>query len=83
MAKRIEIEPGQVFRETGTGFLGRNAMDWVVTDIFTGVDGLRYARLTADGQPSIGKTLSVSVLGDKRRFAPVLRSNPERAGEIR
>jgi hypothetical protein len=41
---------------------------WVVGDIFTSTDSLRYARLINVSDPTLMKTLSVEVLADRRRY---------------
>jgi hypothetical protein len=59
---------GQCYREKRSGFLGRNGPVWSVVKVFTGTDGLQYARLVCEADPSLEKSISTAALADKRRF---------------
>jgi len=41
---------------------------WVVEDLFIASDGMPYAKLAAEADPSLSKTLSIAALIDRRRF---------------
>jgi hypothetical protein len=43
----------------------------VVEDLFTASDAMPYAKLAAEADPSLRKTLSIAALIDRRRFLPV------------
>jgi hypothetical protein len=62
---------GQRYRHVGTVF--RNAV-WVLSDIFTGRDGIEHARLTSAYDSSQSKTVALSVIADTRRFTLVENS---------
>ena len=62
------VDAGQRYRETRPGFLGRTGPVWSVVNVFTGTDGLQYARLVSEADPSLEKSISAAVLADKRRF---------------
>jgi len=64
------IKPGQRFREAQAALFGRPAPEWAVQDVFTGGDGVTYARIALVSDPSNSKTLSISVLSDRHRFVP-------------
>ena len=69
MAKPRLIESHQRYREVGSGYLGKVPRVWVIEETFTKeADGLAYALLTCEHDPSMRKTLSVAALGDRRRF---------------
>jgi hypothetical protein len=40
-------------------------------NVFTGTDGVRYARLVCEAEPSLEKSISTAILADKRRFLNV------------
>jgi hypothetical protein len=42
----------------------------VVEDLFTASDAMPYAKLVAEADPSLSKTLSIAALIDRRRFLP-------------
>ncbi|MDB5410497.1 MAG: hypothetical protein JWL84_5409 [Rhodospirillales bacterium] len=65
---RTDVQIGQRYRAVGTSFLGSPTGVWVVGDIFTSTDSLRYARLVNVPDPTLKKTLAIEVLGDRRRF---------------
>lgn len=64
------IKPGQQFRDVQARLFGRVGSEWIVQSIFLGIDGLWHARIFLASDPSHTKTLSTSVLTDRRRFAP-------------
>ena len=70
MAEAWIIEKGQRFRDVQLRLWGNKARIWVVEAVFVGADGLEHARLSCADEPSLCKTLSTSVLRDKRRFEP-------------
>ena len=65
---RTDVQIGQRYRAVGTSFLGSPTGVWVVGDIFTSTDSLRYARLVNVPDPTLMKTLAVEVLTDRRRY---------------
>lgn len=67
MARR-EIRIGQIYQPTEATFLGTRTLVWTVTALYTGTDGLAYARLVNAADPTMTKTLGVDVLADPRRF---------------
>lgn len=71
MAPSPPIVPGQRFRDMQPGLFGHLGLEWVVQDVFVGTDDLWYARVGRASDLTERKTLSVAVLGDRRRFAPV------------
>jgi hypothetical protein len=73
MATASAISIGQRFRDVQTRSFGRPGLEWVVRDIITGTDGLRYARLVSSGDPTKLKSLSFAVLGDRHRFQLIER----------
>jgi hypothetical protein len=50
--------------------LGRAGDVWVIGDLFIASDGMSYAKLAAEVDPSLSKTLSIAALIDRRRFLP-------------
>jgi hypothetical protein len=42
----------------------------VVEDLFIASDGMSCAKLAAEADPSLSKTLSIAALIDRRRFLP-------------
>ena len=70
MAEAPIIKKGQRFRDIQLRLWGNQARIWVVEAVFVGADGLEHARLSCADEPSLRKTLSTSVLKDKRRFEP-------------
>jgi len=65
------VDAGQRYRETRSGFLGRTGPVWSVVNVFAGTDGVRYARLVCEAEPSLEKSISTAILADKRRFLNV------------
>jgi hypothetical protein len=64
------VEAGQRYRSRHSNFLGRAGDVWVVEDVFTASDATPYAKLAAEADPSLRKTLSIAALIDRRRFLP-------------
>ena len=64
------VEVGQRYRSRDSHFLGRAGDVWVVEDLFTASDAMPYAKLAAEADPSLSKTLSIAALIDRRRFLP-------------
>ena len=64
------VEVGQRYRSRHSNFLGRAGDVWVVEDLFTARDAMLYAKLAAETDPSLSKTLSIAALIDRRRFLP-------------
>jgi hypothetical protein len=64
------VETGQRYRFRASNFLGRTGDVWVVEDLFTTRDAMPYAKLAAEADPSLHKTLSIAALIDRRRFLP-------------
>ena len=64
------VEVGQRYRSRHSNFLGRAGDVWVVEGLFTASDAMPYAKLAAEADPSLSKTLSVAALIDRRRFLP-------------
>jgi hypothetical protein len=62
------VERGQRFRAVETGYLGRPPAVWTVVGILPDVDPLPSAQLLCESDRTLRKTLSVSVLTDRRRF---------------
>jgi hypothetical protein len=83
MRRRQIIEVGQHYQEPGRGYLGRPAPIWVVEAVFNNaVDALGYARVACTAEPSLRKTIALAVLGDRRRFVPVVAAaGPAAAGQ--
>jgi len=71
MAQKQPIAAGQRFRDIRHGTFGASGLEWLINELFTGVDGIAYAHLTCTRDPTQRKTLSIAVLGDRRRFARV------------
>ena len=71
MAKKTPITRGDRFRDAQLGAFARSAPDWVVEDVFTGTDGIEYARLSSVADPTRRKSISAAILHDRKRFAPV------------
>ena len=63
-----QIKPGQRFRDVQPGLFGRTGSEWIVEHVFTGTDGLQYARVVSSSDASQRKTLSATIIGDRRRF---------------
>lgn len=70
MAEAAMIGTGRRFRDIQLRLWGHQARIWEVEAIFVGADGLQHARLSCVDEPSLHKTLSISVLRDKRHFEP-------------
>jgi hypothetical protein len=62
---------GQRFRDAAPTVFGHAAPEWVIAEVFTGIDGIRYARIHSASNPHNLKTLSIAILRDKRRFVQV------------
>ena len=75
--KKFVVAPGQHFRSSAAGYLGRPGEVWIVEQVFTGTDALPYARLVSGADPSRHKTLSLAVLSDQRQFLPVAGGKSE------
>jgi hypothetical protein len=69
-----DVIAGQRFRDAAPTVFGHPPPDWVVDEVFTGPDGVRYARVHSAANPHERKTLSATILRDKRRFIPAERS---------
>jgi hypothetical protein len=67
-----DVEVGQRYRSRDTNFLGRAGDVWLVEALFTASDAMPYAKLAAEADPSLRKTLSIAALIDRRRFLPVI-----------
>jgi hypothetical protein len=65
------IAIGQEYRESNSSFLGAQMPTWRVEELFQATDGLLYARLVSAFDTTERKTLSATVLTDRRRFRPV------------
>ena len=65
------IERGQRFRDVDTRAFGQAADEWIVDDLRAGSDGVEYAHLVRAFDLTQRKTLSVAILGDRRRFRRV------------
>lgn len=70
MRQEHMVKRGQRFRDARPALFGRVAPEWTVRDVFVGSDGLSYARVVLDSDPSRSKTLSVIVLTDRHHFVP-------------
>jgi hypothetical protein len=70
MRQEHSVKRGQRFRDARPTLFGRVAPEWTVRDVFVGSDGLSYARVSLDSDPSRSKTLSVIVLTDRHHFVP-------------
>ncbi|HXS42511.1 MAG TPA: hypothetical protein VN766_20110 [Stellaceae bacterium] len=70
MRQEHTVKRGQRFRDARPTLFGRVAPEWTVRDVFVGSDGLSYARVFLDSDPSRSKTLSVIVLTDRHHFVP-------------
>ena len=72
------VEVGQRYRSRHANFLGRAGDVWVVEYLFTATDAMLYAKLAAETDPSLSKTLSIAALIDRRRFLPRSAAEPIR-----
>ncbi len=70
MAEGAIIGTGRRYRDIKLRLWGHQARIWEVESVFVGADGLEHARLCCVDDPSLHKTLSISVLRDKRQFEP-------------
>lgn len=70
MAEAANIGAGRLYRDSKVRLWGHQSRVWVVESIFVGADGIEHARLYCLDEPSLHKTLSTSVLRDKRQFEP-------------
>lgn len=70
MAQKGFIDIGQRFRPTGDGPFGRPQAIWRVINSFEGTDGMAYAHLISEADPSASKTVSIAALMDKRLYRP-------------
>ncbi len=66
-----EVIAGQCFRDAAPTAFGLPRPDWIVGEVFVGSDGIRYARIYSATNPHDRKTLSTTILRDKRRFVQV------------
>jgi len=66
-----KVIAGQRFRDVAPTVFGHPAPEWVIAEVFTGTDGIRYARVYSASSPHNLKTLSTAILRDKRRFVQV------------
>jgi hypothetical protein len=66
-----DVIAGQRFRDAAPTVFGHPSPDWVVGEVFTGTDGVSYARVHSAMNPHDRKTLSTTILRDKRRFVQV------------
>src|SRR5882762_10406269 len=62
------VEVGQRYRSCHANFLGRAGDVWVVEDLFTASDAMPYAKLAAEADPSLSKTLYIAALIDRFFF---------------
>ena len=67
---RTEVQIGQRYREVGASIFGQAKPLWIVDEVFTASDSLRYAVLSKIGDPTLRKTLSIQVLSSHQRFVP-------------
>ena len=67
MSKR-EVRVGQAYLPSDATYLGNRTLVWTVTALYTGTDGLLYAKLVNALDSSLTKTLGVDALTDPRRF---------------
>ena len=67
MPKR-EVRVGQAYIPNSASFMGNRNLVWSVTALYTGTDGLLYAKLVNALDSSLTKTLGVDALTDPRRF---------------
>jgi ABC-type transport system involved in cytochrome c biogenesis ATPase subunit len=67
---RTGVQIGQRYREVGAGIFGQAKPLWIVDEVFTASDSLRYAVLSKIGDPTLRKTLSIQVLSYHQRFVP-------------
>jgi len=65
------IGPGQRYRDTQATIFGLPGSEWIVEEVFTGIDGVQYARVVSASDLTQRKTLSVAILRDRRRFERV------------
>jgi hypothetical protein len=65
---RVTVQVGQYYREVGPAFWGWSMRRWSVERVFIGTDAIEYASLLNALDPSLRKTLSLTVLSDRRRF---------------
>jgi hypothetical protein len=62
-----DIQRGERFRDASTTVI-RGVPEWIVERIFLGTDGKEYAEVRSSSNSNDRKTLSTSVLREKRRF---------------
>jgi ABC-type thiamine transport system ATPase subunit len=67
---RTEVQIGQRYREAGASVFGRAKPLWIVDEVFTASDSLRYAVLCKVDDPTRRKTLSIQVVSYHQRFVP-------------
>ena len=65
------VATGQRYRDVHPGVFGPPTMEWTVEAIYVATDGIKYARLCCVADLTQRKTLSLSVLADRRRFMRV------------
>jgi hypothetical protein len=68
MVRQISVEVGERFRPTGDAPFGRAQAVWRVIGSFEGTDGMTYAHLISESDPTSSKTVSVVALLDKRLY---------------
>jgi hypothetical protein len=68
MRRRQPVTIGQRYRDAQPRAFGRAGQEWIVEAIFTGTDGIEYAALVRASDPPERKTLSLTVLVDRRQF---------------
>ncbi len=71
MPSNESIAIGQRYRDIQPALFGRPGSEWIVEDLFTGTDGLKYARVVAASDLTERKTLSQAVFNDRSRFVRV------------
>jgi hypothetical protein len=64
----MTVAAGQRYQDIAPGLFGRSGTLYEVKETFTAGDGLSYARVYMITDSKVIKTLSTSVLEDRRRF---------------
>ena len=65
------IATGERYRDIQPALFGRPGSEWIVEKVFTGVDGIKHARVVSASDSTETRVLSVTVLGDRSRFVRV------------
>jgi hypothetical protein len=65
---RKEVQVGQCYREVDTSFIGSSMALWSIERVFVGTDSFHYAWILNAADRTSRKTLSLAVLGDRRRY---------------